>query len=366
MLPLAKVTPFRSPDETFSPDDFDVALYQIGNNPSHDFVYESALRHPGIVVMHEANLHHLLADITIKRNNWDAYLQECEFNGGRTALQFARRVRALEVGPDYDGVPMTRRLLESAKGVVVHSEFVAREIRAQGFEGPIATIPHGASLPRTDRNGIRSILGVDEQTPLVGAFGYLKPYKRIAESLRALRRLVRLDPRVRMILVGEEHPELPIHDLIRSLGLQEHVRVLGFVAITKFVDYISACDVVLNLRFPTVGETSGSLLRALGLGRAVVVSDVGSFSELPNDICLKVSVGPEEEDLLFEYLNVLTSRPDLARAMGNRARTWVQRECSWASVAARYVHFLERFVPIAMGAEPPPAAFTDTTANRAV
>ena len=47
-------------------------------------------------------------------------------------------------------------------------------------------------------------------TPLIGAFGYLKPYKRIAESLRALRRLVRLDPRVRMILVGEPHPEFPV------------------------------------------------------------------------------------------------------------------------------------------------------------
>ena len=63
-------------------------------------------------------------------------------------------------------------------------------------------------------------------------------------------------------------------------------------------------------------------MRALGLGKAVIVSDVGSFSELPDDICLKVTVGPEEEDLIFEYLNVLVSRPDLARALGERARRW--------------------------------------------
>ena len=45
--------------------------------------------------------------------------------------------------------------------------------------------------------------GFDELTPLVGVFGYLKPYKRIPESLRAFRRLARLVPDVKMILTGE-------------------------------------------------------------------------------------------------------------------------------------------------------------------
>ena len=285
-----------------NPADFDVAVYQVGNNPCHAFAYEAAIKTPGVVVMHEANLHHLLADITITRGNWDAYLAECELNGGPDALAFALRVRDLEVGPDYDGLPMTRRLLEASRGLIVHSDFVAGQMRAQGFTGPIATIPHGAALIRTDRNATRAILGLTEATPLIGAFGYLKPYKRIAESLRALRRLVAVEPRVRMILVGEPHPEFPVHQLIRTLGLQEHVRVIGFAPIGHFVDYMGACDIVLNLRYPTVGETSGSLQRALGLGKAVIVSDIGSFSELPDDTCLKVPAGPEraieEEDLI--------------------------------------------------------------------
>lgn len=328
----------------YDPSAFDIALYHIGNNPWHAFAYETALRHPGIVVMHEANLHHLIADITIRRGDWDGYLAEAEYNGGAAALEYARRVRNLEVGPDYDGLPMTRRLLEHARGLVVHSEFVAQQMRAQGFGGPIAVIPHGAWIPETDRNSTRESLGIDENAPLIGAFGYLKPYKRIAESLRALRRLVKLDPRVRMILVGEPHPEFKLDQLIRTLGLTEHVRLLGFTPIEKFVDYIGACDIVLNLRYPTVGETSGSLQRALGLGKAVIVSDVGAFAELPDDVCLKVPVSPhrrhEEEDYIFEYLSTLTARPDLAEAMGSRAKEWVERECNWGSVADRYAAFL--------------------------
>ena len=46
-----------------------------------------------------------------------------------------------------------------------------------------------------------------------------------------------------------------------------------------------------------------------------------------------------EEDHLFEYLNLLVSRPEVARALGARARAWVERECGWESVARRYASF---------------------------
>jgi glycosyltransferase involved in cell wall biosynthesis/SAM-dependent methyltransferase len=337
----ADVDVFSSAEKRFDPSLFDACLYHVGNNPHHDFVYETALRHPGFVVMHEANLHHLVAHVTITRNDWDAYEAECEYDGGPVALEFAHRVRRLETGPDYEGVPMTRRLLNASKAVIVHSDFVARLTRKQGFSGPIATIPHGAWLPgQTNPLAVRHELGLDESTPLIGAFGHIKPYKRIAESLRAFRRLVKLEPRARMILVGEPHPEFPVDQLIRTLGLRENVRLIGFARIEKFVEYMGACDIILNLRYPTVGETSGSLQRALGLGKAVIVSDVGSFSELSDEICLKVPPGAGEEDLIFEYLNVLVAKPDLARAMGSCARDWVAKECNWGAVAERYVEFM--------------------------
>ena len=336
---LADLTVFAKASE-FHPADFDLALYQVGNNPCHGFVYQTALRHPGVVVMHESNLHHLLADITIRSGDWDAYLREAEYNGGAAALAHARRVKAGDTGPDYEGLPMTRRLLEAAKAIIVHSEFMRNEMRAAGFTGPIARIPHGAWIPDVDRMAYRERLGVNEAIPLIGIFGNLKPYKRIAESLRAFRRLIDVEPRAKMILAGERHPDFPVDSLIRALSLSAHVRVLGFTPIEDFAGYIAASDIVLNLRFPTVGETSGSLLRAMGLGRAVLVSEVGAFAELPDDVCLKVPVGPGEEDLIFEFLNLLVSRRELAQSLGQRARIYVERECNWDLVAQSYASFL--------------------------
>ena len=339
---LAKVEVFSAKPSGFRPSDFDVSLYQIGNNVYHDFCYEAALEHPGVVVVHEANLHHLIADITIKRGDWDSYMRAIEQEGNPEALQYAQRVRALEVPPDYQGLPMLRRLLTGSKAAIVHSGCVECDLREAGFGGPVARIPHGAWLPGTSGTSYRERLGMDETTPLIGIFGFLKPYKRIAESLRAFRRLVRTEPRAKMILVGEPHADFPLQSLIQSLGLTPHVRVLGFRPIEEFVGYLAACDIILNLRYPTVGENSGTLMRALGLGKAVIVSQVGSFSELPDEICLKAPVDASEEEYLFEYLNSLVSRPDLRRALGQRAREWVETECTWPKVAQRYAEFLEQ------------------------
>jgi glycosyltransferase involved in cell wall biosynthesis/SAM-dependent methyltransferase len=338
---FAQVDTYTGQPKSFDPSRYDMCVYQLGNNPFHTFAYRMAMEVPGVVVMHEANLHHLIADLTIRNGDWDAYLREVELNGGAEALAYAQRhVRTLERGPDYE-LPMLRSVLAKSRAAIVHSNAVGDVLRAEGFSGPIGKIPHGAWILETDRMAYRTRLGLDERTPLIGIFGFLKPYKRIAESLRAFRRLIRVMPAARMILVGEAHAELPLASTIRALGLSAHVRHIDFAPIEDFNGYLGACDIVLNLRFPTVGESSGTLLRALGMGKAVVVSNIGSFSEYPDEICLKAPVDASEEDHLFEFLNLLASRPEAARLLGSRARTFVAEECSWESVARRYADFLE-------------------------
>ena len=341
----ARIEHFANDARPFDPASFDVALYQIGNNPDHIEAYQTALRHPGVVVLHEANLHHLIAATTIRRNDWDGYLREVEFDGGEAALAYGGRVRALEVGPDYDGVPMLRRLLSQTRGLIAHSDYVIGRARQAGYTGPAARVPHGAWIPSADRMAYRLRLGLDTATPLVGMFGHLKPYKRIAESLRAFRRVVKHQPGAKMILVGEPHPELRIQELIASLGLGAHVWLIGRTdAIEDFTGYLAACDIILNLRFPTVGETSGTLMRAFGLGKAVIVSGVGAFGEFPDSVCLKAPVDATEEEILTRYMSLLVERADLAAAIGERARQWVERTCNWDRAADLYASFLRSIV----------------------
>jgi SAM-dependent methyltransferase len=140
--------------------------------------------------------------------------------------------------------------------------------------------------------------------------------------------------------VGEAHPDLPLARLISSNGLTSYVRHIDYSPIEEFNGYMAACDAILNLRNPTVGETSGTLLRALGMSKPVLVSEIGAFREYPDNICLKVPVDASEEEHIFQYMMLLASWPDLTRALGARAREWVEHECNWPLVAEQYAKFL--------------------------
>ena len=131
---FAEVEAFAAKPEKFDPACFDALVYQLGNNPYHTFVYEMAMEHPGVIVLHEANLHHLIADLTIARGDWDAYIREVESNAGPEAVEYAlRKVRTLEEGPDYE-IPMLKPVLQRSRGAIVHSAAVESELRALGYE----------------------------------------------------------------------------------------------------------------------------------------------------------------------------------------------------------------------------------------
>ena len=141
-------------------------LYQVGNNAHHDFVYETALRHPGVVVMHESNLHHLMTDLTIRRGDWDAYVARMRVPRRRSGARLcASACASWKWGPITKASPMTRRLLENARGVVVHSQIHgAMRSAPPDIDGPVAVIPHGAWIPRS-RPQWRTVTGWGSTRP---------------------------------------------------------------------------------------------------------------------------------------------------------------------------------------------------------
>ena len=83
---------------------------------------------------------------------------------------------------------------------------------------------------------------------------------------------------------------------------------------------LADCDVVVSLRSPTMGETSGMAIRALSLGKPLVVSDVGWFSELPDAVAAKVPVDELEVVTLAGVLEQLAATTGSARAHGRCGR----------------------------------------------
>jgi len=113
--------------------------------------------------------------------------------------------------------------------------------------------------------------------------------------------------------------------------------------------HIAACDLVLNLRRPTFGETSGIAARALGLGRTVILTDEGAAREYPDDVCVRIPCDELVVGVLRDTMAWLLSSPDVRQSIGGAAATWAAENCGWPSVAARYAGFARSY------AEPAPA-----------
>ena len=88
------------------------------------------------------------------------------------------------------------------------------------------------------------------------------------------------------------------------------------------------------------GRDLGSAVRALSLGKPLVVSDVGWFTELPGEVALKVPVDEHEVETITAALELLADE-EPRRAMGEAARVLAEREHSLDRVAEAYVAALE-------------------------
>jgi glycosyltransferase involved in cell wall biosynthesis len=160
-------------------------------------------------------------------------------------------------------------------------------------------------------------------------------------------------------VVGAQAPGYRIAGLVRDLGLEEQVRIHGRVPGPTLDAYLAAADVCINLRHPTSGETSAMVLRVLGAGTPVIVSDEGWFSELPDDAVVKVPSGPDEAAALARAIADLARQPERRRALSEGARR-LARSRDPASRAAGYAAFVARH------RGPAPAAGTRIAAARAL
>ena len=108
--------------------------------------------------------------------------------------------------------------------------------------------------------------------------------------------------------------------------MEEALLVAGRLSSDDFVRHLCAADVVLALRFPSHGEISGALLRALGVGRpALVTAGTPAAQEFPQGVVIPIDPGPREEAELAAFLEVLAARPSLGERIGRRAREHVAR-----------------------------------------
>jgi glycosyltransferase involved in cell wall biosynthesis len=169
-------------------------------------------------------------------------------------------------------------------------------------------------------------------SPVIGCLGHVNESKRIPQLLEAF---ARLGPDARLLLVGSWSPRLP------ELDLPPNVIRRDYVPEHELWSLLAACDAVVSLRCPTMGETSAAAVRALSVGKPLVVSDVGGFRELPDEVAIKIPVGDGEVDALVDAMQRAAGNRAMSRAALELART----EHDVGRTADLYADALRSMVP---------------------
>jgi glycosyltransferase involved in cell wall biosynthesis len=325
-----------------------VPLYHIGNNAEfHAYVYRTLMKHHGVVVLHDYVLHHLVMSMTVARRDIRGYLTAMHRAYGDSGVRMAQDFLAGKP-VDFFGYPLVEEVLKQARGVITHNRYVRNLVREARRRLPVQQINMHYALPAVaqplpERDAVRAELGLTDHLVLA-SFGWITPQKRLEIALRAFACLLPEAPEAVYLLVGKPSPQYDIEGLVATLGLGNAVRIIGRTSLRDFVRYMMATDIALNLRFPTAGETSASLIRLLGLGIPTLVSNVGGFADFPGDCCVKIDVDPFEEETILAVLQRLAGDGHFRRQLGENARRYIQRAHAPEQTAQDYMAFLQRIV----------------------
>jgi glycosyltransferase involved in cell wall biosynthesis len=321
---------------------YDAILYHMGNSQVHAAIWRAMQRVPGVVVLHELVLHHfMLGYAALELRDVERYRAEAVQRYGPEGARVADlmlRGRLVEAAFD---LPFCEAVLDASEGMIAHSRYVVDRVAALRPDLPASLVPMGVPLPpEIPRDAARARLGLPHDALILASFGHINPYKRVGAVLRALKALRAEFPSTRYILVGSVSSVYDVRAEIGRAGLEDAVTVTGYVDRAAFEDYVAAADICVNLRHPTAGETSASLLRLLGAGRPTLVTASGSFAELPPGIAAQVDLDRSEGDLILAYCRLLATRPAVAAGMAASARAYVAREHTLDGAALGYMRFL--------------------------
>jgi len=311
-----------------NPSRCDAALYHMGNNRLHAAVYRRALEEPGVVVLHDAVLHHFL----LGQLSREAYIDEFTYNYGEwqrgLAAELWRGRAASGSDSRYFTYPMLRRVADSARAVVVHNPAAARMVREHAPQSRVIELPHlalGSDAPPSQAEILRyrQRLGIAPTDFVFGVFGFLRESKRLMSVLRALAAVRQDVSRAALLVAGRfvssdleraASPLLTAPGIFRRPYLEE--RELWLAA--------GAVDACINLRHPGAGETSGIAIRFLGLGKPVLLTEGEETGRLPEGACIRIPAGAAEVDSLCRHMILLTSMSEVARAIGQRGARHIQ------------------------------------------
>lgn len=266
---------------------YDLTVYQMGNSSHHDYQWPYLFRYPGLTVLHDAHLHHARAAALLRTFRDADYRAEFSANHPDASADIAELAIA-----GFDNQlscwPMTRLVTRASRLVAVHSQTLAAELQADSPAARITPVRLGHGVPLTADDSeqaaarARARYGLAPDAVVFGCYGGLSPDKRLPQVLAAFAASRPYLPTAHLLLAGAVPEHYDLQGDIERHNLRSCVTLTGYLASdATFTESIAACDVALNLRWPTAREVSGPWLRCLAAGKPTVIINLAHLSDVP-------------------------------------------------------------------------------------
>lgn len=327
---------------------YDIAIYHMGNNGYHKYIYESLIRNPGITVLHDIYLHGFLWNYTLSIGNEERYIEEFKYCYGEVGSEIAKKAIKLGVYPEFE-YPLIKKIIDNSLGVVCHSDFGVKKTLNECDSVPIKKINQPFTVSGTVQNAdllnkskLKIKYNLEGKSPIISSFGYIFTHKRYHILLRVFKKFLEYYPDSLLLLIGKDL--MRIAETISDLDLKESIITTGYAPHESIQEYLAISDFCINLRYPTAGETSRSVLQLMAAEKPVIVSNVGWFSEIPDNCCLKVDVDSYEGDILLEYMKLLASNEGIRKLIGKNAKEYVLKGHDPEKIAKEYYMYIKNIL----------------------
>lgn len=322
-------------------NNYDEIIYHIGNNTEyHTGVYQFLKKYPGVVELHDHKVHAFFYHSFYLKDDKETYRQALIDGYGTLGADHYEDVISQRTYPDGDRFPMSDSVSNIAAKTIVHNVWSYMDLPKKNVKAviPLACFePEKLSANSRHQAECMMVKKIHKQEKeiLIGCFGWVNDNKRPEVLTKAVAELLKMNYKVRLAFFGINNSQRVI-EVIKEEKVSDQVVVTGFISEDEYTVAMEMCDIIVNLRYPSMGESSATLCEAFKEGKPVIVTAVNQYLEFPDEICWKLPVCESEIRILTEMLKYLIDHEDVRKVLGRNAKEYADNVLSCENIAEMY------------------------------